>query len=88
VKEYAVEKGRVCLLNPKVVAEAAYQRTLEIAVQKELLDLQGLAKFTVGVALWHGGLPVDVLPAEGFFDVPLGEENSAWAVEKEKADSR
>ena len=88
VKEYAVEKGRVCLLNPKEVAEAAYQRTLEIAVQKELLDLQGLAKFTVGVALWHGGLPVDVLPAEGFFDVPLGEENAAWAVEKEKAESR
>jgi hypothetical protein len=33
-------------------------------------------------------LPVDVLPAEGFFDVPLGEENAAWAVEKEKAESR
>ena len=88
VKEYAVEKGKVCLLNPKKVAEAAFLRTLEVAVNRELLDLEGLTKFTVGVALWHGGLPVDVLPAEGFFDVPLGEENSAWAVEKEKADSR
>jgi len=33
------------------------------------------------VALWHGGLPIDVLPAEGFLEVLLGEENSAWAVE-------
>ena len=88
VKEYAVEKGRVCLLNPKDVAEVAFLRTLEIAVNRELLDLGGLTKFTVGVALWHGGLPVDVLPAEGLFDVLLGEEYSAWAVEKEKADSR
>jgi len=38
-------------------------------------------KLRVGVALWHGGLPVDVLPAEGFLDVNLGEENSAWPVE-------
>jgi len=43
--------------------------------------LRGLTKFPVGVALWHGGLPVDVLPAEGFLDVALGEENSAWEVE-------
>jgi hypothetical protein len=26
-------------------------------------------------------LPVDVLPAEGFLDVNLGEEHSAWAPE-------
>jgi hypothetical protein len=33
------------------------------------------------VALWHEGLPVDVLPAEGYLDVHLGEENSAWPIE-------
>ncbi len=38
-------------------------------------------KFTLGVALWHMGLPIDVLPAEGSLEVLLGEENSAWAVE-------
>jgi len=27
---------------------------------------------------------VDVLPAEGFLDVLLGEENSAWPPEDEK----
>jgi alpha-amylase/alpha-mannosidase (GH57 family) len=82
LKEYAVEKGRVCLLNPKELAEAAFRRTLEMSLKREVLELKGLTKFTVGVALWHGGLPIDVLPAEGFFDVQLGEEHSAWPVEK------
>jgi alpha-amylase/alpha-mannosidase (GH57 family) len=81
VKEYAVEKSRVCLLNPEDLAEVAFQRTLEVAVKREVLNLDGQTKFTVGLALWHGGLPIDVLPAEGFFDVNLGEENLAWAVE-------
>jgi len=81
MKEFAIEKGSVCLLNPAKVAEVAFDRTLELAVHKDALDLQGLTKFPVGVALWHGGLPIDVLPAEGFLDVLLGEENSAWAYE-------
>jgi hypothetical protein len=81
VKEYSVEKGKVCLLNPKGSVEVAYQRHLEVAVSHDLLELKGLSRFTVGVALWHGGLPIDVLPAEGFFDVQLGEEHSAWPVE-------
>ena len=32
VKEYAVEKSLVCLLNPCDLAEVAFQRTLEVAV--------------------------------------------------------
>src|SRR5208283_3875318 len=81
MKEFAVEKGRVCLLNPASIAAVAFDRTLELAVQKEELELKGKSKFPIGVALWHGGLPIDVLPAVGFLDVNLGEENSAWAVE-------
>jgi len=81
MKEFAVEKGRVCLLNPASIAAVAFDRTLEVAVRKELLELKGKSKFPIGVALWHGGLPIDVLPAEGFLEVHLGEENSAWAVE-------
>jgi alpha-amylase/alpha-mannosidase (GH57 family) len=81
IREYAVEKSRVCLLNPGELVEVAYQRTLEVAVRRAALELAGHAKFTVGVALWHGGLPIDVLPAEGFFDVHLGEEHAAWAIE-------
>ena len=81
MKEFAVEKERVCLLNPETMVQAAFQRTLEVAVRKDALNLKGLSKFTLGVALWHGGLPIDVMPAEGFLEVHLGEENAAWAVE-------
>src|SRR5271165_6151428 len=81
MKEFAVEKGRVCLLNPASIAAVAFDRTLELAVQKEHLDLKGKSKFPIGVALWHGGLPIDVMPAVGFLEVNLGEENSAWPVE-------
>jgi hypothetical protein len=81
MKEFAVEKNRVCLLKPQAVAEAAFQRTLEVAVRKEALELKGISKLTLGVALWHGGLPIDVMPAEGYLEVQLGEDNAAWAVE-------
>ena len=79
--EYAVEQERLCLLNPAKSASAAYEQILELAIHKELFDLRGATRLRIGVALWHGGLPVDVLPAEGVLDVPLGEENFAWPLE-------
>jgi alpha-amylase/alpha-mannosidase (GH57 family) len=85
MKEFALEKGRVCLLNPETIVTADYQRILEVAVTRDVLDLKGLNKFRLGVALWHGGLPIDVLPAEGTLDVQLGEENFAWTVAAEEA---
>ena len=81
IQEFTVEKARVCLLNVESVAEAAFERILEVAIHRDQLSLKGLSKLILGVALWHGGLPVDVLPAEGFLDVLLGEENSAWPSE-------
>jgi len=81
MKEFGVEKNRVCLLKPGTIVAAAFQRTLEVAIRKEALDLKGKTKFTLGVALWHGGLPIDVMPAEGHLEVQLGEENAAWEVE-------
>jgi alpha-amylase/alpha-mannosidase (GH57 family) len=83
MEEFAVEQRRVCLLNPETIAAAAFDRTLEVAIHKSALDLQGKSKLTLGVALWHCGLPIDVMPAEGHLDVQLGEESAAWAVEKE-----
>jgi len=82
MEEFAVEQKRVCLLNPESIATAAFSRTLEVAVHKSALDLKGASKLTLGVALWHGGLPIDVMPAEGHLDVVLGEDNSAWEVDK------
>jgi len=81
IQEFAVEKERVCLLNPNSVAEAAFDRILEVTIQRSEIKLKGQNKLKLGVALWHGGLPVDVLPAEGFLDVNLGEDNFAWATE-------
>jgi alpha-amylase/alpha-mannosidase (GH57 family) len=81
LREFAVEMNRVCLLNPDAIAAAAFQRTLEVAIRKDALQLNGATKMTLGVALWHGGLPIDVMPAEGSVEVQLGEDNAAWPVE-------
>ncbi len=81
VIEFAVEQGRACLLNPKDFVEVAFDSILEVAVRKEKLKLPGIKSLRVGVALWHGGLPVDVLPSEALLEVPLGEENAAWPLE-------
>jgi alpha-amylase/alpha-mannosidase (GH57 family) len=82
LREFAVESKNVCLLNASGIAEAGFERILEVAVRREALKLAGKTHLHVGVALWHGGLPVDVLPASGFLDVNLGEEHSAWALEE------
>jgi alpha-amylase/alpha-mannosidase (GH57 family) len=81
IQEFSIEKERICLLNPKSIAEAAFDRILEVAIRRGQLNLKSQTKLRLGVALWHGGLPVDVLPAEGFLDVNLGEDNFAWGPE-------
>ena len=81
LKEFAVERGRLCLLNPKDVAQAAFDRILEVSVNRSELSLKGQKSLRLGVALWHGGLPVDVLPAEGFLEIPLGEDQHSWPFE-------
>ena len=73
-----MEKARVCLLKLESVAAAAFDRILEVAIHRDQLDLQGQSQLKLGVALWHGGLPVDVLPADGLLDIQLGEENFSW----------
>src|SRR5262249_35675377 len=76
--EFGIEQDKICLLNPNEVAEAAFDRCLEIAVRKDVICQGGCTKLHLGVALWHGGLPVDILPASGLLEVSLGEENFAW----------
>ena len=69
------------MLNPAASAEAAFEKILELAISKELLALRGISHLHLSVALWHGGLPVDVLPAEGTLQVALGEEHFSWPIE-------
>jgi alpha-amylase/alpha-mannosidase (GH57 family) len=79
--EHAVEQNQVCLLDPGAVAQVAFGQFLEIALRREVLDLRGQNSLWLNVALWHGGLPVDVLPLQGQVEVKLGEENFAWPAE-------
>jgi alpha-amylase/alpha-mannosidase (GH57 family) len=81
LKEFAVEEGRVCLLNPNNLAQAAFDRILEVSVNRSEINLKGQKSLRLGVALWHGGLPVDVLPAEGFLEIQLGDEQHSWPIE-------
>ncbi len=74
-----LESKDVCILGPDELVEAAFDKILEVAIARKLLALGGRTSLTLGVALWQGGLPVDVLPAEGRLELKLGPEAFAWS---------
>ena len=73
-----LEQAGVCLLHPETIVSAAYGKIFEVGLARELFDLRGRRELLLGVALWKGGLPLDVLPVEGMLNVALGEEFFAW----------
>jgi len=81
IVQCVVEQGGLCLLHPESLVKTAFGKILEFSVARELFDLHGRRELLLSVALWEGGLPVDVLPSEGVLSVPLGEENFAWPPE-------
>ncbi|MFZ0736656.1 MAG: glycoside hydrolase family 57 protein [Candidatus Acidiferrales bacterium] len=76
-----LEQGGVCLLKPGEAVAAAFGSIIEIALDRELFELKGRRSLLFGVAVWEAGLPVDVLPAEGYLEIQLGEGAFAWAIE-------
>src|SRR5579862_2392842 len=60
---------------------AASGRIIEIALNKSLFNLHERNSILLGVAVWENGLPVDVLPAEGYLKIPLGDGVAAWKLE-------
>jgi alpha-amylase/alpha-mannosidase (GH57 family) len=76
-----IEQGGACLLHSESVVSAAFGKILELSLARELFDLRGRRELLLSVALWEGGLPVDVLPTAGMLSVALGEENCAWSPE-------
>jgi hypothetical protein len=80
VSGYLVESGDLCLLGPDEVVKVACDKILEVSVAKEMFILGARKSISLGVAIWEGGLPVDLLPAEGLLEVQLGEEHFGWAV--------
>jgi len=77
-----VERAGMCILQPEKFVSCAYGKILEVSVARELFDLRGRKEMLLSVALWRGGLPVDVLPLEGLLNIALGEENFAWPLEE------
>jgi alpha-amylase/alpha-mannosidase (GH57 family) len=78
-----VEQGGACLLHPETIVTAAFGKIIEVAMARELFDLRGRRQLFLTVALWEGGLPVEVLPVDGMLELILGEENFAWTTETE-----
>jgi alpha-amylase/alpha-mannosidase (GH57 family) len=73
-----VERAGVCLLRPWEFVDAAYESIIEVGLKKDLFDLKNQREMLLSVALWSGGLPVDVLPTEGMLNVNLGADSFAW----------
>ncbi|MGH9738970.1 MAG: glycoside hydrolase family 57 protein [Candidatus Acidiferrales bacterium] len=78
LSDCVVEQAGLCLLRPRDFVTAACGKILEIALARALFDVLGRQDLLMSVALWIGGLPIDILPIEGMLNVPLGEENFAW----------
>ncbi len=81
VSGYLVESRDLCLLGPDEVVKVACDKILEVSVAKEMFILGKRKSVSLGVAIWEGGLPVDLLPAEGLLEIQLGEEHFGWGVE-------
>ena len=78
-----LEQGGACLLHPETLVMAAFGKIIEVGIARELFDLRGRRQLLLSVALWEGGLPVEVLPVDGMLELVLGEENFAWGTETE-----
>jgi len=77
--EQRIETKDSCLLGPQDMVFAACDRILEVSVARKLLRLGKRNSFSLEIALWEGGLPIDLLPAQGWFEIPLGEDRFAWS---------
>jgi alpha-amylase/alpha-mannosidase (GH57 family) len=77
--ERRVETKDSCLLDPQDMVFAACDRILEVSVARKPLLLGKRKSFSLVIALWEGGLPIDLLPAEGSFEISLGEDHFAWS---------
>lgn len=76
---FHLECGDQKILGPKEKIAVALDRILEVAIGREMFRPGPRNWLALGVALWHEGLPLDVLPAEGWLEIKLGEEVFAWA---------
>ncbi|MFZ3216833.1 MAG: glycoside hydrolase family 57 protein [Candidatus Acidiferrales bacterium] len=78
-----LEQGGACLLHPETLVTAAFDKIFEVGMSRDLFDLRGRRALFLSVALWEGGLPIEILPVDGMLELGLGEESFAWGIEAE-----
>lgn len=74
----SVEINDACPLGADQHVQVAYENFLEISIARGLLEAENVPELSLSVSLWHGGLPVDTLPAEGWLTLRLGADNFSW----------
>lgn len=74
----SVEINEACPLGADQHVKVAYENFLELSIARELLEAESVPEISLSVSLWHGGLPVDTLPAEGCLPLKLGADNFSW----------
>jgi len=76
VEGMSAQSGGVGAPNVEGRVAVAFERILEVRVARELLAVGRQAVIALNVALWQGGLPVDLLPAEGAIILHFDSESS------------
>ena len=70
-----------CILGRHELVEVAFDKVLEVGLGRRLLTLLGQTSLAAEVALWRGGLLVDLLPRDNPLEVELGADAFAWPVQ-------
>ncbi|MGA8072465.1 MAG: hypothetical protein WB995_03260, partial [Candidatus Acidiferrales bacterium] len=76
-----LEQGGVCFLHPEEMVAAAAGKIIELSLERRLFEIKGRRSLLLRAAVWESGLPVDVVPAEGYLEIPLGEAACSWKTE-------
>lgn len=67
-----------CILGLHELVEVAFDKVLEVGLGQRLLTLVGQTSLALEVALWRGGLLLDLLPRDDSLEVELGADAFAW----------
>ncbi|HXW18356.1 MAG TPA: glycoside hydrolase family 57 protein, partial [Candidatus Acidoferrales bacterium] len=81
LESLTVEHGGMCFLNPAEFVTAGVGRIIEASLSRRLFDVKGRKSLLLGVAVWESGVPLDVSPAEGYIEIPLGDAAYSWPLE-------
>jgi hypothetical protein len=81
VKKLEFLKGRqggLETFDPGHQVEAAFARIFEARIDLSLLDVTQHDRLSLQVSVWLDGLPVQLLPQEGWLNLALSDEMGTW----------